>query len=114
MTTKYQLTKTECASSILSLGVIKFIIVKINKKKIILFFFKIISFKDIIDFDEINTKTIKHIKEISINETKLGKILISEKYPFGLIKFKDENFDFDKKLNCGSASIKVLKPEWLK
>ena len=52
--------------------------------------------------------------EVSINKKELGKILISEKYPFGLIKFKDENFDFDKKLNCGSASIKVLKPEWLK
>ena len=52
--------------------------------------------------------------EVSINKKELGKILISEKYPFGLIKFKDENFDFDKKLNCGSASIKVLRPEWLK
>ena len=53
-------------------------------------------------------------EEVSINKKELGKILISEKYPFGLIKFKDENFDFDKKLNCESASIKVLKPEWLK
>ena len=57
---------------------------------------------------------IKIDDQVSINKKDLGKILISEKYPFGLIKFKDENFDFDKKLNCGSALIKVLKPEWLK
>ena len=58
--------------------------------------------------------TIKTNDEISINEKQIGKVLISEKYPFGLIKFKDENFDFDKKFNCGSASIKILKPIWLK
>ena len=52
--------------------------------------------------------------EVSIDEKNIGKILISEKYPFGLIKFKDENFDFGKSFNCGSASIKILKPEWLK
>ena len=52
--------------------------------------------------------------KVSINKTEIGKILISEKYPFGLIKFKDENFNFNKKLNCGSASIKILRPEWLK
>ncbi len=57
---------------------------------------------------------IKIDDQVSINKKDLGKILISEKYPFGLIKFKDENFDFDKKLDCGSALIKVLKPEWLK
>ncbi len=58
--------------------------------------------------------SIKVDDQVSINKKELGKILISEKYPFGLIKFKDENFDFDKKLNCGSALIKVLKPVWLK
>ena len=58
--------------------------------------------------------TIKTDDEISINEKQIGKVLISEKYPFGLIKFKDENFDFDKKFNCGSASIKILRPIWLK
>ena len=63
---------------------------------------------------EILEGSIKVDDEISINETKLGKILISEKYPFALIKFKDENFEFNKKLNCGSASIKILRPEWLK
>ena len=58
--------------------------------------------------------TIKTDDEISINEKQIGKVLISEKYPFGLIKFKDESFDFNKKFNCGSASIKILRPIWLK
>ena len=63
---------------------------------------------------EIVEGSIKVDDKISVNKSELGKILISEKYPFGLIKFKDENFDFNKKLNCGSASIKILRPEWLK
>ena len=63
---------------------------------------------------EILEGSIKIDDEISINNNKIGKIVIGEKYPFGLIKFKDENFNFNKKLNCGSASIKVLRPEWLR
>ena len=62
---------------------------------------------------EVLEGSIKIDDEISINNSKIGKIIIGEKHPFGLIKFKDENFNFNKKLNCGSASIKVLKPVWL-
>ena len=61
---------------------------------------------------EIVEGSIKVDDKISVNKSELGKILISEKYPFGLIKFKDENFDFNKKLNCGSSLIKILRPEW--
>ncbi len=63
---------------------------------------------------EVVKGSIKVDDEVSFNEIKLGKILISDKYPFGLIKFKDESFDFNKTLNCGSASIKILRPRWLK
>ena len=63
---------------------------------------------------EVLKGSIKVDDEVSFNKIKLGKILISDKYPFGLIKFKDESFDFNKTLNCGSASIKILKPQWLK
>ena len=62
---------------------------------------------------EVLKGSIKVDDEISFNEIKLGKILISDKYPFGLIKFKDEGFDFNKTLNCGSASIKILRPRRL-
>jgi len=63
---------------------------------------------------EVLDGVIKIDDQISINKINLGKVLINEKYPFGLIKFKDENFDFGKKLDCGSGLIKVTKPEWLK
>ena len=63
---------------------------------------------------EVLKGSIKVDDEVSFKNIKLGKILISDKYPFGLIKFKDESFDFNKTLNCGSASIKILKPQWLK
>ena len=62
---------------------------------------------------EVLEGSVKIDDEISINNSKIGKIIVGEKHPFGLIKFKDENFKFNKKLNCGSASIKVLRPEWL-
>ena len=62
---------------------------------------------------EVLEGSVKIDDEISINNSKIGKIVIGKKHPFGLIKFKDENFNFNKKLNCGSASIKVLRPEWL-
>ncbi len=62
---------------------------------------------------EVLEGSVKIDDEISINNSKIGKIIIGEKHPFGLIKFKDENFNFNKKMNCGSASIKVLRPVWL-
>ena len=43
---------------------------------------------------EVLKGSIKVDDEVSFNNIKLGKILISDKYPFGLIKFKDESFDF--------------------
>ena len=63
---------------------------------------------------EILEGSIKIDDEISFNSNKIGKVLIDEKYPFGLIKFKDKNFDFNKKFTCGNAIIKILKPQWLK
>jgi len=63
---------------------------------------------------EVIDGSIKADDEISINEKQIGKVIINKKYPFALIKFNDENFNFDKKLNCGSGSIKTLKPVWLK
>ena len=63
---------------------------------------------------EVIDGSIKADDEISINGKQIGKVIINKKYPFALIKFNDENFNFDKKLNCGSGSIKTLKPVWLK
>ena len=58
--------------------------------------------------------SIKVDDQISINSKEIGKVLIDNNYPFGLIKFKDKDFDFDKKYTCGSAIIKILRPIWMK
>ena len=50
---------------------------------------------------------------IKDNNSELGKILIFDKYPFAIIKFKDKNFNFDKKYKCGNAVIKIKKPSWI-
>ena len=49
---------------------------------------------------------------VSLDQKEIGKLLIKNKYPFALIKCKDENFSFDKKYKCGNATIKIKKPMW--
>ncbi len=51
--------------------------------------------------------------QIKSQEKEIGKILINNEYPFGLIKFKDTALDFDKEFDCGECTIKVMKPKWL-
>ena len=50
---------------------------------------------------------------IKDNNSELGKILIFDHYPFAVIKFKDKNFQFDKKYKCGDATIRIKKPTWI-
>ena len=50
---------------------------------------------------------------ISFEKDVIGKVLIKDNYPYAIIKIKNEKFDFDKTFNCGSAKIKVKKPDWL-
>ena len=56
---------------------------------------------------EVIDGSIKADDEISINGKQIGKVIINKKYPFALIKFNDENLNFDNKLNCGYGSIKT-------
>ena len=52
--------------------------------------------------------------DIIFNENlEIGKVLISENYPFAIIKFTSEKFDFNSTLNMKEAKIKVIKPSWL-
>ena len=51
---------------------------------------------------------------INCDNNELGKVLIKNKYPFAVIKFKDKKFKFDKIYKCGVASIKIKKPSWFK
>ena len=50
---------------------------------------------------------------ITTEKDEIGKVLINDNYPYALIKVKNEKFDFDKTFNCGSAKVKIKKPDWL-
>ena len=50
---------------------------------------------------------------IAFEKDEIGKVLIKDSYPYAIIKVKNEKFDFDKTFNCGSAKIKIKKPDWL-
>ena len=55
---------------------------------------------------------IKIDDEIKQNNKIFGKVLIDQSYPFGLIKFKDNDIKISESFICGSAKIKLLKPNW--
>ena len=50
---------------------------------------------------------------ITFENKEVGKVIINNKYPFGLIKTNNENFSFEKIYQCGEAKIQVIKPSWL-
>ena len=53
-------------------------------------------------------------EKIYNNNIEIGQVLISNDYPFGLIKYQDENFDKDQTFKSESGTFKVFIPEWLK
>ena len=53
-------------------------------------------------------------EKIYNNDIEIGKILISDDYPFGLIKYQDKNFDKNQIFKSNNGSFRVLIPEWLK
>ncbi len=56
---------------------------------------------------------IKVGENIFADNNEIGKILIDDEYPFGLIKYRSEFFDIEKKFKCKNAIIKIKKPEWI-
>ena len=52
-------------------------------------------------------------EDIFFDNENIGKILIANNFPFGLIKMKNNNFDFLKNYKSKNATLKFLKPEWL-
>ena len=46
-------------------------------------------------------------ESIFINDENIGKILINNDYPFGLIKIKEKNLDFSKKYKCEIVPIYI-------
>jgi len=53
-------------------------------------------------------------ESIYYNENEIGKVLIGKDYPFGLIKYLDENFDEKFDFITKGALIKIEKPNWIK
>ena len=57
---------------------------------------------------------IKTEDEIFLNSEKIGKVLIDGNYPFGILKIKNDKFNFLEEYKCEKASIKLNKPNWIK
>jgi folate-binding protein YgfZ len=53
-------------------------------------------------------------EKIYNNNIEIGKVLISNDYPFGLIKYQDENFNKDQTFKSENGTFKVFIPQWLK
>ncbi len=46
-------------------------------------------------------------------ESEIGKVLISKNYPFALIKYTSDKFNFNSTFKINNAKIKIIKPNWL-
>ena len=46
-------------------------------------------------------------------DVEIGKVLISENYPFAVIKYTSEKFDFNSTFKISNAKVKIIKPNWL-
>tara|TARA_B100001057_G_scaffold471319_1_gene533531 strand:+ start:2304 stop:3191 length:888 start_codon:yes stop_codon:yes gene_type:complete len=53
-------------------------------------------------------------EKIYNNNVEIGKVLISEEYPFALVKFIDKNFNKEKIYKSSNGSFKIFVPQWLK
>ena len=69
--------------------------------------------KRLLPIEIIDGKLTKNGK-IYNNGVEIGKILISDDYPFGLIKYLDKNFNKDQTFKSEHGSFKIFIPQWLK
>jgi folate-binding protein YgfZ len=58
---------------------------------------------------------VKEEQKITLNNDEIGKVLINDLFPFGLIKINKENKNLiiDKELKTETASIKINIPDWM-
>ncbi len=68
--------------------------------------------KRLLPFKVVNGK-IEINEDIFFDNENIGKILIGNDFPFGLIKMKNNNFNFLKNYKSKNATLKFLKPDWL-
>ena len=57
---------------------------------------------------------LKEGSSIFNNENEIGKVLINDDYPFGLIKYLDNHFDQESEFKSEKAILKIKKPKWIK
>ena len=57
---------------------------------------------------------LKEGSSIFNNENEIGKVLINDDYPFGLIKYLDNHFDQESEFKSEKATLKIKKPKWIK
>jgi len=57
---------------------------------------------------------LKEGSSILNNENEIGKVLINNDYPFGLIKYSSNHFDQETEFKSGSAVLKIKIPKWIK
>ena len=69
--------------------------------------------KRLLPIDIINGNLLEDEK-IYNNDVEIGKVLINEGFPFGLIKYLDNNFNKDQIFKSKKGSFKIFIPEWLK
>ena len=50
---------------------------------------------------------------IIVQDIEIGKILISKNYPFALIKYTSDKFDFNSIFKIKNAKVKIIKPNWI-
>ena len=62
---------------------------------------------------EILNGTIQN-ETINYKENEVGKILIKGKSPFALIKLKEISKDNNTEYSCDGATLKIIKPDWIK
>ena len=57
--------------------------------------------------------TIDEGDSIIKDNSEIGKVLISKNYPFAVIKYTSDKFDFNSTFEIKDAKIKIIKPNWL-
>ena len=63
---------------------------------------------------EIIKGELKEGASIYNNKNEIGKVLINKNYPFGLIKYRSDDFSPEIELNSENAILKIKQPDWIK
>ena len=57
--------------------------------------------------------TVDEGDSIISQDTEIGKVLIGKNYPFAVIKYNSDKFNFNSTFKINDAKIKIIKPNWL-